>query len=115
MIRCATALHAGSAFVGLCRTQETTSRVEPAQEYANYSVEFANKASASSPYSLPNARAGSLLRTHISCQGGAGSRVFAWTLCIASGHAAQARDTSVISLQPFGRTPALQVTGLHNS
>ncbi len=44
------------------------------------------------------------------------TRALAWALRIASGHAARTRDTSTISLQPLGRTPALQViTGLHNS
>ena len=52
---------AGPAFVGLCRTQETTSGAVPAQQYAECSEEHTVKASASSPYSLPNARAGSLL------------------------------------------------------
>ena len=39
----------------------------------------------------------------------------AWVLCITSGHAARAKDTSAMSLQLLGRTLALQVTGLHNS
>ncbi len=52
--------------------------------------------------------------THITCHGSAGSRAFAWALCIASGHAARPKDTSAISLQPLGRTPVLQVTTLHN-
>ena len=55
---CATA---GPAFIGLCRTQETTSGAVPAQQYAECSEEHTVKASASTPYSLPNARAGSLL------------------------------------------------------
>ena len=54
---CATA---GPAFVELCRTQETTSGAVPPQQYAECSEEHIVKASASSPYSLPNARAGSL-------------------------------------------------------
>ncbi len=49
--------------------------------------------------------------THISCHGNAGSRALAWTLCIASGHAARPKYTSTTSLQPLGRTPTLQVTG----
>ncbi len=53
--------------------------------------------------------------THTSCHGSAGSRALAWALCIASDHAAQPKDTSTISLQPLGRTPALQVTDLHHS
>ena len=55
---CATAR---SAFVGLCRTQETTSGAVPAQQYAEYSEEHTVTTSASSPYKLPKARAGSLL------------------------------------------------------
>ena len=55
---CATA---GPALIGLCRTQETTSGAVPAQQYAECSEEHTVKASASTPYSLPNARAGSLL------------------------------------------------------
>ena len=55
---CATA---GPAFVGLCRTQETTSGAVPAQQYAECSEEHTVKPSAFSPYSLPNAQAGSLL------------------------------------------------------
>ena len=51
---------AGPALVGLCCTQETTSGAVPAQQYANCSKEPTVKASASSPYSLPSARAGSL-------------------------------------------------------
>ena len=47
--------------IGLCRTQETTSGAVPAQQYAECSEEHTVKASASTPYSLPNARAGSLL------------------------------------------------------
>ena len=52
---CATA---GPAFIGLCHTQETTSGAVPAQQYAECSEEHTVKASASTPYSLPNARAG---------------------------------------------------------
>ncbi len=52
--------------------------------------------------------------THISCHGSAGSRALAWALGIAPGHASRSKDTSAISLQPLGRTPALQLTGLHN-
>ena len=52
---------AGPAFIGLCRTQETTSGAVPARQYAQCSEEHTIKASASTPYSLPNARAGSLL------------------------------------------------------
>ena len=54
---CATA---GPAFVRLCRTQETTGAV-PAQEYVDCSEKPTVKASASNPYPLPNAPAGSLL------------------------------------------------------
>ncbi len=54
---CATA---DPALVGLCCTQETTSGAVPAQQYAICSKEPTVKASASSPYSLPSARAGSL-------------------------------------------------------
>lgn len=53
--------------------------------------------------------------THISCHGSAGSRAFTWALCIASGHAARPKATNQGSLQPLERTPALHVTGLHNS
>ena len=52
--------------------------------------------------------------THISCHGSAGSKALAWALCITSGHAARPKDTSATFWQPLGRTPALQVTGLHN-
>ncbi len=52
--------------------------------------------------------------TRISCHGSAGGRALAWALCIASGHAARPKDTSAISLQSLGRTPALQLTGLHH-
>jgi hypothetical protein len=51
---------AGPALVGLCCTQETTSGAVPAQQYANCSKEPTVKVSASSPYSLSSARAGSL-------------------------------------------------------
>ena len=53
--------------------------------------------------------------THISCQGSAGSRALACALCIATAHAARAKDTSATSLQPLGRTSAPQITGLNNS
>ena len=109
---CATA---GPAFVGLCRTQEITSGAVPAQQYAECSEEHTVKASASSPVFTSQRTSRLPAVTHISCQGSAGSRALACALCIASGHAARVKDTSAISLQPLGRTSALQITGVNNS
>ena len=57
-------LQTGPAFVGLCRTQETTSGAAPAQLYADCNEKVIVKASASIPYSLLNARAGSCCDSH---------------------------------------------------
>ena len=46
-VECMGCATAGPAFVGLCRTQETTSRAVPAQEYAECSEEHTVNASAS--------------------------------------------------------------------
>ena len=109
---CATA---GPALIGLCRTQETTSGAVPAQQYAECSEEHTVKSI--SIHSIFTSQRTSRLPavTHISCQGSAGSRALACTLCIATAHAARAKDTSAISLQPLGRTSTPQITGLNNS
>ena len=109
---CATA---GPALIGLCRTQETTSGAVPAQQYAECSEEHTVKSI--SIHSIFTSQRTSQLPavTHISCQGNAGSRALACALCIATAHAARAKDASAISLQPLGRTSAPQITGLNNS
>ncbi len=100
-----------AALVGLCCTQETTSGAVPAQQYANCSEEPTVKASASSPYSHEPAPCSDSHQLPRQC-GKQGPRVGA--LHRASGHAARPKDTSANFRQPSGRTPALQLTGLHN-
>ena len=96
---CATA---GTAFIGFCCTQDTTSGAVAAQDYADCSEGPIVKALASRPYSLSNARAGSLLRLTSAARAAREAGALAWALCIASGHAARQEDTSAICMQPNG-------------
>ena len=109
---------AGPAFVGLCRTQETSSGAVPAQQYLECSEEHTISISIQGRFTSERTNRLPAV-THIisaaRASRSAGSRALACALCIASGHAARAKGVSAFPLQPLGWTSALQVTGLNKS